>query len=463
MPVPVTFRILSRLFVPIFGLIASYFLIWPLWRAFFPMEITPNEGWNAYHQDAAIHGVLYPPTDALIVNNYPPLSFYGIGSLGVWLGDSLYVGRALSVVGVLGLGVVIALAVRRLGGGISAAAIAGFWFIAVMAGSFNRFVGMNDPQLFAQLIMGIALIWFMAREARNESVELPILLMVFAGFIKHNIVVIPVTTLLWMALRDWRSALRPILVGVLGAGSGLLICVLVFGDAFLHNLLAARQYRFMRILELTGRFQWVLPAMIVWAIWAWHARKTAAARFMALYICLGLLFCLLQWAGEDVVDNAQFDLVIAVAIGLGVAFERIGDISRTRSVVHMRTVVILVLAVRLLATGRVELALILFSPDYRAAFPQHAAIVDSETERVKGIKGDVWCMNKVVCRRAGKPFAGDDFKIGQMLVTGALTQVQLKELLKTRGVTVVSNDADADANSLRRDLIDNLRSRFGRP
>jgi hypothetical protein len=332
-----------------------------------------------------------------------------------------------------------------------------------MAGSFNRFVAMNDPQLFAQLIMGIALVWFMAREARGEGVELPILLMVFAGFIKHNIVVIPATTMLWLVLCDWRRALQPILVGVLGAGLGLLICIAVFGDAFLLNLLATRYYRFLRVLENVGRLQWVLPAMIVWAIWAWHARNTAAARFTALYIGIGLFFYFVQWAGEGVVDNAQFDLVIAVAIGLGVAFDRIGDIDRARSVEHMRSVVILVLVIRLLATGRVESALILFSPDYRAAFPQHAVIVARETERVRGIKGDVWCSNKVVCRLAGKPFAGDDFKIEQMLGTGTLTQAQLDELLRTRGITPISIDARADANSLKRDLIDDFRSRFGKP
>src|SRR5215469_14305598 len=61
-------------------LLAAFFLVWPLWRLQFPMEIAENEGWNAYFADAvASGGVLYPPTDTLIVNNYPPLSFYALG------------------------------------------------------------------------------------------------------------------------------------------------------------------------------------------------------------------------------------------------------------------------------------------------------------------------------------------------------------------------------------------------
>jgi hypothetical protein len=57
--------------------IASLALIWPVYRAFLNIEITDNEGWNAYFADAAMGKMpLYPSTAQLITNNYPPLSFY---------------------------------------------------------------------------------------------------------------------------------------------------------------------------------------------------------------------------------------------------------------------------------------------------------------------------------------------------------------------------------------------------
>ena len=57
--------------------IAAYFLIFPVYRGVFFLEIAPNESWNAYHQDAALGaGPLYPAADTLVINNYPPLSFY---------------------------------------------------------------------------------------------------------------------------------------------------------------------------------------------------------------------------------------------------------------------------------------------------------------------------------------------------------------------------------------------------
>src|SRR5215469_3149289 len=157
--------------IALLAVLAIYFMVWPVWRVGFPIEIAQNEGWNAYHADAAM-GVapLYPPTDTLIVNNYPPLSFYVVGSLARVFGDALYVGRALSLMAVVALGGLIAAAIRRLGGGGAGAAVGGLWFIAVMARSFTRFVGMNDPQLVGHVLMMGALAWFMAREAHGKSV-----------------------------------------------------------------------------------------------------------------------------------------------------------------------------------------------------------------------------------------------------------------------------------------------------
>src|SRR3954453_3362174 len=97
--------------------LAALFLVWPVWRAFFPMEIWGNEGWNAYHADQAMRGTgLYPPPDGLVANNYPPLSYYVTGWLGRMFGDPLYVGRTLSILSTLGIGAGSAVVVRQFGG-----------------------------------------------------------------------------------------------------------------------------------------------------------------------------------------------------------------------------------------------------------------------------------------------------------------------------------------------------------
>ena len=55
----------ERLVAPLIwalAVLAALFLVWPVWRAFLPLEIWGNEGWNACYADAAIRGAqLYPP------------------------------------------------------------------------------------------------------------------------------------------------------------------------------------------------------------------------------------------------------------------------------------------------------------------------------------------------------------------------------------------------------------------
>ena len=89
--------------VALLAMLAAYFMVWPVWRAGFPIEIAQNEGWNAYHADAAMGSApLYPATDTLIVNNYPPLSFYVVGEIAKATGiDALYVGRVMSLIAVI--------------------------------------------------------------------------------------------------------------------------------------------------------------------------------------------------------------------------------------------------------------------------------------------------------------------------------------------------------------------------
>ena len=443
----------TRAQIVLLALLALYFLVWPVWRAQFPLEIAQNEGWNAYHADAAAGGgVLYPSPDTLIVNNYPPLSFYVLGYLGKIFGDPLYVGRVLSLVSTLGLGALIARVVLQLGGGSAGAAIAALWFIATMARSYSRFVGMDDPQLTGQLVMLSALAWFLARDKAGKSAEPPILLMALAGFWKHNIIAMPATVLAWLWLRDGWRAWRPTAIGAAAAVVGVAICVAVYGDVFVTNLLTPRPYRIMRAVGGIGRAQWIIPALAIWALWAWGERRTPAARFTGVWIGIAFAVFVVQWGGEDILDNAQFDLVIATAVGLGVAFDRIAatDFARRCGVTVARATVVLILVVRLLATARTEPFLILFDPAYRAEFYINAQAAREDAARVAAVPGPVACTVKIVCRMAGKPYVWDDFRTDMMIYSGAAKGLDAPGLIRQHGLTYYENDPRAAIESLHR-------------
>ena len=77
------------------------------------------------------------------------------------------------------------------------------------------------------------------------------------------------------------------------------------------DLLMPRGYSLVHMVKMSGRLQWVLPALAVWAIWAWPARHTEAARFSTLLIATALIVYLAQQTGSGIYEKAQFDLVFA--------------------------------------------------------------------------------------------------------------------------------------------------------
>jgi hypothetical protein len=449
----------TRAQIALLAALAVYFMVWPVWRVGFPIEIAQNEGWNAYHADAAMGAApLYPPTDTLIVNNYPPLSFYVVGGLAQIFGDALYVGRVLSLIAVVAVGALIAAAIRQLGAGRAAAPGGGRWLVAVLARSFARFVGMNDPQLVGHGLMMGALVWFMAREAHGKSVVPPILALAAAGFYKHNIVAVPLTALAWLAIKDWRRAVVPVAVGAGAAALGLMICVAIYGDVFLANLFTARAYSVMRAINGLGRLQWILPALVLWGIWVAAEPKSRAARFTTLFVAAAFMAFVVQWSGEAILDNAQFDLVIATAVGLGLAFDRVGKTAfgQRHGETAARAVVVLVVAVRLIATLRIEPALVLFDPDYRAQYFANAQAVREEAARIAKIAEPVACDFKVVCRLAGKPFSYDDFRAEMLVATCASGGLDEQALIRAHGLTYIRNDARGGIEVLFREIAGGL-------
>lgn len=447
----------SSVYVAVLACIAGYFLIWPIWRAQFLIEIWPTEGWNAYLQDAAASGQrLYPASDSLVGNNYPPLSFYAVGILGKIFGDNLFVGRALSLVALAGLAVEIFLIIRILVTDRTAALVGALWYLAIMAHNSTTYVGTNDPQLAGQAIMGAALAWFLSRERAGHSVVAPLLLMVVAGFWKHNIVGIPITAIAWLFVNRGRRAIGPACISIAAAAAGLAACGVIFGTEFFSNLLATRQYAWGNVQAQIGHLQWSALAFAIWLAWAWLSPRSAAARFTILHISVGLLVCLLQWFGHGVSGNAEFDFLIALAIGVGVTFARIerGRLAWLFGHLRVRDAMIVALVARLLVADRQETALLLLSADFRSSMASLERHIATEASQVGAIPGDVSCAVKLVCRLAGKRFVLDEFKMEELVETGLMTPADQAALISSRGIAIFNGSTANINTSVRRLLVE---------
>jgi hypothetical protein len=187
-------------------------------------------------------------------------------------------------------------------------------------------------------------------------------------------------------------------------------------------------------------------------VWAWAERRSAPARFTAAMIGIALVTCLAQKAGAGVDENAQFELIFATSLGIGLAFDGLQrDPWRTGLAPHLIGAVVLgILIVRLMLSTRLEFAYVLFSPQYRAEAAEHAAVAGREAARVAAMPGPVGCSNLVVCRIAGKPFVFDHFKVQMMLETGILTPVRLEAVKHAQGIAIVDIDPRAKITSIWR-------------
>ena len=433
----------SAVYLASFGTIALYFLIWPIWRAQFPLEIWPTEGWNAYLQDAAgSFRSLYPAANDLTGNNYPPLSFYFVGLLGKLLGaDNLYVGRALSIAGLLGIALEILLCARILVRSVTGPAIGALWYIAIMAHNSTIYVGADDPQIAGEAIMGAALVLFLRSDRDRRSPVPALLLMVVGGFWKHNMIAIPLTAVIWLLLRDRSQAWRPLLISLAAVMAGFVVCALSFGERFFDDLLAPREYHFGNVLARAGHLQWCALAFAIWAVWAISDNRSKAACFTSLHIGCGLGASVLQWFGDGVMGSAEFDLLIALGISVGVTLARMDQswfacYVRTN---YLRDAMVLALVLRLIVTERQEDALLMLSPQFRSYLDAGAREVKAEAAVISAIPGQVYCSNQVVCRLAGKPYAVDEFKIEELLKTDRVTFDGLADEIRRDHITSFYN------------------------
>jgi hypothetical protein len=438
----------GELGIVVLGAMTFFYSAWPLWRALYPLEIDLKEPWNAYHADAAFSWALYPDPAGLVANNYPPLWFYLTGAVGWLTGDVVGVGRLLSLAALMALAILAARLVLLLGGCRLGAALASIWLIATMVRYADWYVAMNDPNLTALAIMGGALLWLLGRDPQRGS-DAPVLVMVLGGFFKHSLIAIPLTAFVVLARRDRAAACRAAVVGIIASACLIALFTAIYGRFFLDQLFFySREISLGRSVRSLDRIGGLVPALAVWAIWSWDERHREPTIIGACLIGFSLFSYLLQKSGGAVDINAQFELIFAVAIGLGLVFDRVGAASPRKGAA--RNAIVAVLALSIVAAPGLEPYFLWFSSDYRGQFQKNVAIMLSEVERIDAIPGPVHCTILTVCRDAGKPFLLDEVSVEQKLAAGALTRTELTAIMSTIHTEAI--DPNASMQTLMRQL-----------
>lgn len=385
----------------------------------------PNEGWNALLAARVQRGeALYFPKDALVANNYPPLSFELLAHLGQVLdADLITLGRVVASLALLACAVAVFVIARRLGVSRLAAAFGAGFSIAQVGANHAGYVAMNDPQWLGHALQLSGFALLLGQAAAPGVVALAVFALLLGLAAKHSLIVLPLLAAAWVA-RERRNARR---AAVLALGVGLVLggagAWLRYGGDLVSSLALARPYELAVALRSGGlQLLYLAPVALVWLL-VRRAKAADAGRgdayemYLVAYFVLAAGVGILLLGGAGVDTNVMFDAVIAAALLSAVAYERAPSSSLRLALLS----VILVATPLRVSSERASSS--------RAA--QLSATVERARDVIAALPGEVACWDLDLCYRARKRLVFDAFSVRARQATGALPRDALARALRS--------------------------------
>lgn len=436
--------------IVVLALLLALYLIQPLTEAVHKIDLSYNEGWNAFQADRALSGErLYPTGDTLIYTTYPPLSFYAVGALGRIIGDNMFAGRLLNLIAFAVIAINVYLIVLRLTASRPSAALGALMFAATMADFYHRYVALNDPQMLAHALMTTALTVFVFNWGREVTLGrwrshgpllLCAVLITLGGFTKHHLVAVPLTITLFLLLHDRRALAVWLLYGALALGLGFLVALTAFGGAFLENLLLFRLYRLQRLGE-KAEIE-VLRLLVLYVFWLFTAvqfRGRKETWLVGCYVVSATFTGFPMFGGAEVSFNVIFDCVIALAIAAGVGIHQVGGLwPEGPAPSRLRGFVLVFLALALSAHLVVSVpirgyALLVKLP----ALPAWEKATREQIRMIAAQPGPVACERLTVCYWAGKKMEIDWFGYWSAVLGGRVSRDLLLDRIRARSYDLI--------------------------
>jgi 6-pyruvoyl-tetrahydropterin synthase related domain len=407
------------------------------------VPLNHNEGWNAYFAMRAIDpalGPLYPDPGDMVFDNYPPLSFYIVGALGRLCGDVVLAGRVVALASFLGCALLLIDIARRLGASWQGALFGALLFVLCGASFYRTYIGADDPQWLAHALMlaacAVALRGTLAPVTRapqtlaSQTLAPQTLgmtrpvpqpgwicaaagLMLLGGLVKHNILALPLSLTLWLALRDRRAALLWCACGLVGVLAVVPILDALEGGRMFVDILGYKRLFFARraLLGLTNAVGMAGMIVPLWLVWRQRGAMGSPYGLVCLFSVLALLLGIVQRTGVGVAYNAQFELLIALSLATGVALS--SPLARTgRRRQWLALVAMLPILIDLPASMSHALHDL-------SAMGQDRDAWQRAIGRIAAIPGPVGCGNPLLCYWAGKPFVIDLFNANLAIAAGA--------------------------------------------
>jgi len=392
--------------------------------------LDPNEGWNAAHALSLLTGnSLYPPSQSLMVNNYPPLSFYLVAALTKVTGDAVIAGRFLSLLSFIGVCTGLALVMRHMALSAHAGWVAVLLFAATLLVA-SDYVGMADPQLLGHAMQLFALLLLLRGRTLTAAA-----LFALSLFIKHSLLALPLAAAFWLWRQDRNTALRFAVSGLGLVLSGLILFRFSYGIHLLSALSSSRLLSLTNVASALEHLWWAaLPLSALLLL------RDARREFCLIYAAAALGFGLIFAAGDGVDVNVFFDLTMACALALGL----IAETNSARAA-------LCALPLPLFLAFHLHDNNFFFTTAFRAQSARDIAFLQSHP-------GPVLCDQLSLCLWAGKGAEVDVFNVGEQIKTGTRSPASLTDMIGSHRFAVIQlQDLDVLGPAVRNAIGKNYR------
>ncbi len=378
------------------------------------------------------------------VNNYPIGSFLIVAAINSVVGDLLLSGRIVAAAAFVAIGVLAAAATRGFGGDridavFGGACAAGFCYLMAPA-----WVAVDDPQSLAEAIMLGGLVSYVSRTPDRRGLLRTALLVAVAGYVKHNLVAIPLAITIDLALRSPRRLIFWVACCA-GSGAALLgLTQLVAGGSFVDHLLSPRlfawhgvHYHLMKYLRL---FKYPLLTVVVFARQVFLTdRRLVLGIYGLISIVTAAIFAGFEGASYNLFQDPAVFLGIAAGVLLHELRRRISvrvDAGAWATAAAL-AIVPLLLAQPIWATSPRAFGPLARLGRLLAADRRAQSEFSADARYLAQRPGPAICESLLLCYRAGKPFILDPFNSRQYILAGRLDQTALIRRVAAHDFSVI--------------------------
>jgi len=401
--------------------------ICPIARSFYRVEIIYNEGWTLCNTLKVVHHVpLYAAKYSWTAVDYPALSFYVYAYLSRFIHNYLLMGRLLSIISLAICCVLIGLIVRKLTGNLAPAFFAGFFCLGLFCTHATKYVGMYDPQMFAQVFFLSGLLLYISSSPTLGALIAIALLFIVGGNIKHSLIQFPIAVFIDLCFVSARKAVQFAVVSTILLATSIVLSIKLCGPFFIANLTYPRTYSLLHgILDFLYNYGPILLPFVVAFIWVIGNRGDDRTRVIRIFFLVSLIVGVGFGGGTGISINVNFANFFAISIVLGLILY---DVGRTPSpfpnhrnlwkrgypiVLSASFVPALFLSQYFNVWSRLQM------------MPVEQRQFDTETSFIEAQRGPALCESILRCYFAGKEYVYDPFNSTRLVLFHKLDASEL--------------------------------------